>query len=93
MRRRVARRLPFALNDVSAQIDHDHILRRHAVIRHTGGLDDHQAALAVDSGDVSPSERDQTVFRKQQIRFQNLLFQFFQHHSTSVAVFSSGSAF
>lgn len=54
MRRRVARRLPFALDDVSVQINDDHILRRHAVIRHTGGLDDDQAALAVDAGDIAP---------------------------------------
>ena len=33
----------------TVQIDHDHIRRRHAVIRHAGGLDDHQAALPVDA--------------------------------------------
>lgn len=54
MRRRVARWLPFALDDPSIQIDNDHVLRRHAVIRHTGGLDDGQAALAVDAGEIAP---------------------------------------
>ena len=49
MRRCVAQRLPFSLDDLAVQIDHDHIRRRHAVIRHAGGLDDHQAALPVDA--------------------------------------------
>ena len=43
-----------AFDDIAVQINDDHILRRHAVIRHTGGLDDDQAALAVDAGDIAP---------------------------------------
>ena len=90
VRRRVARRLPFALNDVSARIDHDHVFRCHAVIRHAGGLDNHQATLAVDPGDIAPSERDQTVFWKQQICLQNVLFQLFQHSARLTSASTRG---
>lgn len=89
----VAAGLPFTLEHAAFQINHDHILRTHAVVLHAGGLDHDETALPVNAGDIASGESDEAVFGQKQIGFTDDTSQFFQHQSTSVAVFSIGSAF
>ena len=79
MRRRIARRLPLAFDDIAVQINDDHIIFRHAVIRHAGGLDDNETTLPVDGRDIAPRKGHKVMLRQRQIGLQYLLFQCFQH--------------
>ena len=79
----VAARFPLSFHNLAVQVGYDHVLYAHPVIGDAGGLDHHQTARAVDPGDIAPGEGHKTVLRKQEIRFQNLLFQFFQHDVSS----------
>ena len=70
----VAGRSPRSLCHLAVQVHHHQVLRRHALVGHAGGLDDHQAALPVDSGHVAPGEGHQAVFWQQKVGLQDLLF-------------------
>ena len=66
-------------DDVSVQINDDHILRRHAVIRHARRLYHDKPAFPVDTGDVAPCECHKAILRQQKICPKNFLFQLFKH--------------
>ena len=74
MGRRVRRRTPFTVNDVSFKIDHHHIVSLHGVIRHTARLNHDQPLLAIDSADVTPGEGDQAIAGQIHVGFKDLLF-------------------
>ena len=90
MRRRVARGLPFALDDLAVQIHDDHVPDRHAVIADAGRLDDDQTAGAVDPGDIAPGKGDETVLRQQEISLQHLTLQFLQHGALLTSASTQG---
>ena len=66
--------------DVVVEIDHHHMLGPHLVIGHSGGLDHHQAALAVDAADIAPCVEDNTPPIEFQIGFADRLSQLLQRH-------------
>ena len=80
----IAGGLPFAVTDIAVQIHNDHIFRGHAVIGNAGGLDDHKAGFPVDAGHIAPCEGDEIVFRQEEVGFQNLLFQLFEHNISPI---------
>ena len=55
----------------------DAILLTHNHKDHTGGLDDHQAARAVDGGHIAPGEDYQSLLDQVEISFEYFFFEFF----------------
>lgn len=74
MGRCIGGRLPLSFYHIAIQIHNDHILRSHTVILHTGGLDDHQTAIPVNTRDISLCEGNKSMLRQQQIGLPYLLF-------------------
>ena len=65
------------LDPVALEV-HDHqVLGLERFVVHAGGLDDEQAPLAVDAGDVAPGVGDETPARQLQIGLIDLLLEFF----------------
>ena len=58
---------------VAFKVHNDHVFRLQAVVIHTAGLDDKEAALAVDAADIAPGIGNQLSFGKLHIGFIDLL--------------------
>ncbi|ABU78501.1 hypothetical protein ESA_03279 [Cronobacter sakazakii ATCC BAA-894] len=75
---RIGRRLFRAFDDFAGlDADHHHIFCGHHAVIDARGLDNKQAALAVNGAHVAPRERHQIMLWQRQIGFQHLTLEFF----------------
>ena len=77
MRHRVARRVHLAFDDMTLEVDNDHVRRFKFLVRHTRRLDDKEVLLAVDARDIAPGERDDAELRQHHVGFIDFLLEFF----------------
>ena len=77
MRHRVARRVHLAFDDMTLEVDNDHVRRFEFLVRHTRRLDDKEVLLAVDARDIAPGERDDAELRQHHVGFIDFLLEFF----------------
>ena len=85
--------IQLALHLVALQVHNHHVAGGELIVIHAAGLDDKQALLPVDAGDIAPGIGDQPPFGQLHIGKIYFLFQFFQHdYRPSTAAFSMGKA-
>ena len=89
VRRGVRGRAKRTFDNRSVQINHDHIIRRHVLIFHTRRLDNDQALFPVDTGYITPGKCDELVLWEQEIGFQHLLLELFQHSVSPLLISAS----
>ena len=79
VRRRVARGAEFALHHFAVEVDDNHVVRGHVVIRDPAGFDDDEPAFTIDLADVAPRKEHEFVLYEVEVCLQYFLLQFFQH--------------
>ena len=62
-----------------SEIDHDHVLRPHFVVRNAARLDHAVLPVVAEGAHVPPGQRDQAVLDQVKIRLANDLFERFEH--------------
>lgn len=70
--------------DITAHIDHHHIVCFHGFVGDAAGLDHHQPAFAVDGADVAPGKGHQPVARQIHVGFKYLLFQLLHYAASTM---------
>jgi len=74
VRRRIGRRLVVSLFYISVQVHHNHVVRLHLLVLHTGRLDDDQSGFPVHPAYIAPGKGHKTIPRQLHIGFIYLFF-------------------
>ena len=83
----IGRGIEIAFDLRSVKAHDDKVIRRQLFVFHTGGLDDHKAALAVNAGDVAPGIGDKAALGQLHVGFVDGQFQLLEHGMCSCLSF------
>ena len=77
VRRSIGGWLQIAFDDFSVEIERDHVRGGHGMVRDDAGLDDDEAALAVDGAGVAPRYDDESAVNECDVGAEDGAFEFF----------------
>ena len=68
------------------EVGDDHVLRAEVVVVDTGGLDDDEALLSVDTRGVAEGVEDEAALDEFQVGFEDLGAEFFEEHGMAFGI-------